>query len=49
MELAAWEAFGTSRGGLGRSTRSQRIQSYLQPKTSLKWQSQTQLARARIA
>ena len=34
--------------GLGHSARSQRIQSYLQLKTSLKWQCQRQLASARF-
>ena len=36
-------------GGLGHSPRSQHIQSYLQPKSSLKWQCQRQLAGARFA
>ena len=50
MELGVWEGGGIlSHWGLGRSPRRQRIQSYLQPKTSLKWQCQKQLASARFA
>ena len=49
MELGVWEAFSVTRGGLGRSHRNQRVQTYLQPKTSLKWQCQRQLASARFA
>ena len=44
-----WEAFLVPQGSLGRSPRSQHIQIYLHPKTSLKWQCQRQLAGARIA
>ena len=49
MELGVSEAFWAPQGGLGRSPRNQPIQSYLKPKTSLKWQCQRQLATARFA
>ena len=49
MELGVWEAFSVTQGDLGRSPRSQGVQTYLQPKTSLKWQCQRQLASARFA